>query len=200
MIKNVIFDFGQVIVRFEPAYIVGQFVTDPDDATLLERVMFDRAYWDRLDEGTLGDEEFLSACRGQLPVRLHERMETIYWNWIYHIPEIEGMGDLVREVKAKPGVKAYLLSNISTYFASHSHEFPILGEFDWCLFSALYRLRKPNPAIFELLCHRCDIRPEESIFIDDNEDNVQAARSLGIHTYHFDGNVKALRDYLLTLL
>ena len=65
-IKNVIFDYGQVMIHFNPAYMVGQYVTDPADATLLEEVVFDRLYWNRLDSGTITDEEVLSACRERL--------------------------------------------------------------------------------------------------------------------------------------
>ena len=48
-IKNVVFDFGQVMVYFNPKYMVGVYVKDKDDAALLEEVVFDRLYWDRLD-------------------------------------------------------------------------------------------------------------------------------------------------------
>ena len=57
MIKNIVFDFGQVLVHFEPKYMVGVYVDDKDDAKLLEEVVFDRLYWDRLDAGTISNEE-----------------------------------------------------------------------------------------------------------------------------------------------
>ena len=57
MIKNVVFDFGQVLVHFQPAYMVGKYVTDEADAKLLKEVLFDRLYWDKLDAGTITDEE-----------------------------------------------------------------------------------------------------------------------------------------------
>ena len=63
MIKNVVFDFGQVLVRFEPSYMVGQYVSDPIDAKLLEEVVFDRLYWDRLDAGTISNEEVIAEWR-----------------------------------------------------------------------------------------------------------------------------------------
>ena len=78
MIKNVIFDFGQVLVHFEPEYMVRQYVTDEDDVKLLSQVIFDRLYWDRLDLGTITDEETIKLCRERLPQRLWavaEKME-----------------------------------------------------------------------------------------------------------------------------
>ena len=63
MIKNIVFDYGNVMVRFEPSYMVGRYVCDREDAALLEKVVFDRLYWDRLDAGTITDEETLRECR-----------------------------------------------------------------------------------------------------------------------------------------
>ena len=57
MIENVVFDFGQVLIKFDPDHMVGRYVTDAVDAALLSAVVFDRLYWDKLDAGTLGDAE-----------------------------------------------------------------------------------------------------------------------------------------------
>ena len=67
MIKNVIFDFGQVLVHFEPEYMVRQYVNDEEDVKLLSEVIFDRLYWDRLDLGTITDEETISLFLTKVP-------------------------------------------------------------------------------------------------------------------------------------
>lgn len=196
MIKNVVFDFGQVLVHFEPSYMVGCYVTDKDDASLLEEVVFDRLYWDRLDAGTISNEQTLDLCHKRLPERLWELADKIYYNWIYNIPEIDKMSDLIDTLKAKYGKKIFLLSNISSYFASHSDEIPILSKIDKCIFSAPIGIVKPNREIFEHLCKECDILPEESIFIDDNASNIASAKEFGLNTYLFDGDASALEKYL----
>ncbi len=196
MIKNVVFDFGQVVVRFEPSYMVGRYVTDAQDCRLLEQVVFDRLYWDGLDAGTVSDEEVVAACCERLPERLHGAARDIYYNWIYNIPEIEGIVHLIREIKSREGVGLYLLSNISTYFASHAHEIPSLALFDKCIFSAVCGRVKPRREMFEYLCEECGILPEETVFIDDNAANIAGAREYGINGYLFDGDVAALRAYL----
>ncbi|MBO5092626.1 MAG: HAD family phosphatase, partial [Clostridia bacterium] len=60
-IKNVVFDFGQVLVYFQPSYMVGAYVSDEADKALIEEVVFDRLYWDRLDSGDISDEEVVST-------------------------------------------------------------------------------------------------------------------------------------------
>ena len=200
MIKNVIFDFGKVMVHFEPKYMVEQYVTDPDDSALLQKVVFDRLWWDRLDAGTISDAEVLAACCERLPERLHADAEKIYYNWIYNIPEIKGMRDLVKEIKEKFGVRTFLLSNISTYFAAHRDEIPCLAEFEGCVFSAVCGKIKPHADIFAHLCDTYGIAKEESIFIDDNENNIRGAENFGIRGYLFDGDVGRLRAHLFSIL
>ena len=200
MIRNIIFDFGQVMVRFDPAYMVAKYVDDTADRTIMEEVLFDRLYWDKMDQGTITDEEVLAASRARLPKHLHDVAETVYYNWIYNLPEIEGMRELVREMRTQRGMHVYLLSNISTYFAAHSHEIPCLAEFEDCVFSAVCGKVKPNADIFAYLCGRNGLNPTECVFVDDNPANIAGAESFGIHGYLFDGDVKKLTEYLNKLL
>ena len=195
-IKNVVFDYGQVMIHFEPAYMVGKYVSDPADAKLLEEVVFDRLYWDDLDKDAISDEEVMAACRGRLPERLWEVADTIYYNWIYNIPEVEGMHQLVVDLREQYGVRLFLLSNISTYFADHREEMPALAEFDYCVLSGTIGLAKPDRAIFAHLCDTCGILPTETLFIDDSPVNIAAARDYGINGYLFDGDVQKLKAYL----
>ena len=199
-IKNVVFDFGQVIIRFVPEIMVSPYVTDKDDKDLICSVLFDRLYWDKLDKGTITNEEVLEACRTRLPERLWNVTDKIYYNWIYNVPEIEGMRQLIIKLKEKYGVGIYLLSNISHYFVEHSHEFSIFELFDKCIYSAPLGIVKPSHEIFDYLCKACNINPSEAIFIDDNASNIASAIDFGLNGYIFDGDVSKLEEYLDTIL
>ncbi len=200
MIKNVVFDFGQVLVKFSPEYMTEQYVKDKADSELLQTILFDRLYWDRLDLGTITDEELINEACTRLPERLHNVATEIYRNWFYNIPETEGMRALIEEIRDKCGAKLYLLSNISKGFSEHSSEIPILRYFDKCIMSADYGVVKPSREIFDILCRECGINANESIFIDDSPKNVEGGKAFGIHTYLFDGDVAALRNRLLEIL
>ena len=199
-IKNVVFDFGQVIIRFVPEIMVSPYVTDKNDKNLICAVLFDRLYWDKLDKGTITNEEVLEACRTRLPERLWDVTDKIYYNWIYNVPEIEGMRDLIIKLKEKYGVGIYLLSNISHYFVEHSHEFSIFELFDKCIYSAPLGIVKPSHEIFDYLCKACNINPREAIFIDDNASNIASAIDFGLNGYIFDGDVSKLEEYLDEIL
>ena len=200
MIKNLVFDFGKVLVHFEPSYMVRKYVTDKNDAELLEAVVFDRLYWDRLDAGTITNEETLRLCRERLPERLHSVADEIYYNWIYNLPEIDGMRELLTDVKNDFNVPLYLLSNISLYFSSHRDEISILSLFDKCIFSAEAGRVKPMREMYAHLCDECGILPEETLFVDDSPINIEGAQGFGLNGYLFDGNAEKLREYIYSVL
>jgi len=199
MIKNLIFDFGQVLVRFNPYYMASRYAECESDTRLLAEVVFDRMYWDRLDDGTISDKEVVRLSCERLPDRLHAVAEKIYYNWIYNLPPVEGMWELVRKLKESGKYRLFLLSNISTYFADRADEIPITSEFELCVYSARVGAVKPDAKIFDLLCKSADVLPEESLFIDDSQNNIKGAEHYGIKGYLFDGDAKKLSEYINNL-
>ena len=113
MIKKVIFDFGQVLVRFEPDYMVGVYVSDAEDKKLLAAVIFDRLYWNDLDSGALGHDEAFELMRQRLPRRLWDVARRIYDDWVVNLPEVEGMRELILHLKSICQAECFVLSDIS---------------------------------------------------------------------------------------
>ena len=200
MAENYIFDFGNVITRFYPDELTLPYIEDEVTRKSISDIVFDRLYWDRLDAGTITDEEVVAACRTRLPERLWDVAERIYYDWIYNIPEIEGMRELICRIRDTYSVRLFLLSNISTYFATHAEEIPVLALFEKCIFSSVCGKVKPHREIFEYLCAECGILPEETLFVDDNAANIAGARDFGITGYLFDGDVNGLKSYLQHVL
>lgn len=199
MIRNVIFDYGNTLVRFHEGELAKSYTKNPEDATLIEEIFFSREYWSRLDEGTLTHEEWLACGQERLPAHLHKLLPEIMSSWYYRLPGIEGMASLVHGLKER-GVGLYLLSNISLAFAERIREFPILSLFDGIVCSAVYHVTKPDPRIYRILLDTYRLRAEECLFVDDRADNIEAARSLGITGYLFDGDSERLKTTLEDLL
>ena len=198
-IKNYIFDFGKVLVHFEPDYMTAACVKDPALAAQIAPVVFDRLYWDPLDWGGITDEALKDACHARLPEHLHALADEVYDTWQAHLPFIEGMPRLVRDIKAGGG-KLYLLSNVSIGFAQKWHTVPQLAElfslFDGLVFSGPLGIIKPSREIFQHLLDTYGLKGEETVFIDDNEKNIAGAKNAGIHAYLFDGDPDKLRSAL----
>ncbi|MBE6763184.1 MAG: HAD family phosphatase [Ruminococcaceae bacterium] len=199
MIRNIIFDFGNVLARFEPREMAAMFVSDPQDIELLTETVFDRLYWNEADAGTITDEETKTAFCARLPERLHDVACDIYDAWPTLLPPVEGMTALVQELKAQ-GYPLYLLSNISNKFADEYRDIPSLAQlfslFDGLVFSAPIGLVKPHCEIFEHLLTRFSLNAEECVFIDDSQNNIDGCEAVGIHGILFDGDAAALRKTL----
>lgn len=202
MIKNVIFDFGQVLVRFEPEYMTSVYLKNNEDLKTVSKVVFDRLYWDRLDEGTISDDEIINSIKSRLPERLHEAAINAYNNWLFNLPEVKGMREVVMQLKEN-GVKLFLLSNISKQFVERYNEVDAITSlfslFDGLVFSGPIGLVKPNKAIFEYILSKYSLNADECLFVDDNAANISGAACLGINTYLFDGDSKKLKDAIKTL-
>ncbi len=200
MIQNYIFDFGNVLARFDPDELTAVHIKDADTRKAVSNVVFDRLYWDRLDNGTITDNEVKTGICGRLPKELHASACRVYDDWIKSMPPIDGMRELVADIKARGG-KLYLLSNISIGFSKTYDVNPYVKElfplFDGLVFSGPIGLAKPDRAIYEHLLSRFDLKADECVFIDDNVSNIAAAKTVGIHGYLFNGDVEALRKTLL---
>jgi putative hydrolase of the HAD superfamily len=193
MIKNVIFDCGQVLIRYNETEIAAHYVDTPEEAEFLGRISMARKYWNRFDEGTLNEADYLEQVKKELPEHLHKAVEKLVWGWIGNCPMIDGMEDIVRDVR-KEGKKLYLLSNFNKRL--RTEPYPILSEFDALVISGEINKVKPDRAIYDYLLDTYALNPEECIFIDDNSANIAMAESLGITGYLFDGDAAKLRTYL----
>ena len=104
MYKNIIFDYGQVIISFDPYYMTSVYTQDEKDVKLLCDVVFDRLYWDKLDSGSISDDEVKAAIKTRIPERLYETADKIYDNWYYNNPLIEKTAELIKR-KLAQGIK-----------------------------------------------------------------------------------------------
>ncbi len=197
MTDNYIFDLGRVLVDFDEYAMTAEYIKD-EAAREISKIVFDRLYWARLDEGTISDEEVLAGISARVPENYRAAACDAYLNWHRHLPIISGMPRLLRDLKAA-GKKLYLLSNISEGFAEHYREVPelkeLLGLFDGLVFSGPIRMVKPDPAIFGYLLDQYGLSAQNCTFVDDNPKNVAAARACNIQSVLFDGNAETLRKH-----
>ena len=200
MYKNYIFDFGQVIVKFDPEFMTKVYIENSNEVKAVEDIIFDRLYWDKLDEGTITDDEVKEGICSRVPEHLKEKACLVYDNWYENIPFIEGMPELLREIKQKGG-KLFLLSNISKGFAENYKNVPRLAElfslFDGLIFSGPIGFVKPSKEIFNYLLEKYNLKADECVFIDDNKNNIEGANKAGINAILFDGDANKLKSQLL---
>ena len=186
MIQNIVFDMGNVLLRYDADYIVSQFAVDPADRAALLSAIFHAPEWALMDAGELGEADMLRLIPKRLPPRLAETGIAAYQNWHLHnqpIPEAEA---LVKQLKAA-GYRLYLLSNAAPRFQAYWRDYPALTALDGHVVSAFVHAVKPEPAIFRILFDTYGLKPEECFFVDDMAANVAAGKALGMDGFVLDG-------------
>lgn len=198
MIKNIVFDMGRVLLDYDPIRVCREFTDREADVMLMKEELFFSEEWLLLDEGAITEEEAMRRIKDRLPdPQLKELADQCMAHWHqYNISPKPGMENLIRELKER-GCSIYLCSNVSLRLRTFEDQLPGIKYFDGVLVSAEEHLIKPDPAIFERLFEKFSIRPEESYFIDDLEENVISARGCGMEGYCFaDGDVERLKKEL----
>lgn len=196
MIKNIVFDMGQVMIRFErKTFIERVGITDPSDQKLLRNKLYVTYEWAAMDRGTLNEESAEERILPRLPERLHEAARLLLSKWDRPILPVEGMAELVKELKEN-GYGIYLLSNASVRQHEYWPRVPGAEYFDGTLISADVKLVKPQPEIYRVFYEKFHLDPAECIFIDDNHNNIEGAVYTGMQGIVFHNDMAELREEL----
>ncbi len=195
MVKNIIFDIGNVLLSFSRDFLLSHFYKGNEYELLKEKLFYK---WEELDEDLLTLEEYDNRVKSNLPTHLHGPAMAVLHNWEYYMSYKPGIVDLIRELKQK-GYKLYILSNMTRHFINNDYKFPILKEFDGIVYSAPIGLVKPDEKIFKYLLNKYSLNPEECVFIDDLKENLAGAARFKIKTYHYQSDTNNLRKFILSL-
>ncbi len=192
MIKNIIFDMGNVLLRFDRNAFLDAVGVQGEDRKLLLNNVYVTLEWARMDRGSMTEAEAAQSMCLRLPERLHEKVHLLVDNWDRPIIPVEGMAQLVKELK-EAGYRIYLLSNASVRQHEYWPRIPGSEYFDGTLISADEKLVKPQPEIYRLLFDRFSLKAEECFFIDDSPANIEGAFYCGMPGAIFCDGVTALR-------
>lgn len=194
MIKNIIFDYGGVLLDWNPHYLFDPYFGDNEKAEWFLQNICTYEWNAQHDNG-----KPIAEGTAEL-IALHSEWEKeirMYYDDFMKMMggQILGMEELVKDLKAK-GYHVFGLSNWSVEtFSQVRHVYPVLDLMEDMVISGIERIMKPDHRIFELALNRFGIKAEETVFIDDNPNNVQAACEVGIHGILFQS-----KDLLLSKL
>lgn len=184
--KNIIFDFGNVLVQWHPELVYGDYFGDEAKAWWFLRHVADMDWRQRIDAG-----ESVDGCirekQAQYP-EYAEAVELYRSRWREMLTdEVPGMRQLLSELPAA-GYQLFGLTNWSMEtFPEARERFGILQMIDRYVVSGAEGLVKPDPRLFQVLLDRYQLKAEECLFIDDNPDNVAAAKGMGMQGIVFNG-------------
>lgn len=197
MIKNIIFDIGNVLIQFKPQEFLKEKYVDEKKCDELFKLIFKSEEWLMLDKGTITEEEAVERFSQRKPEYKNECAEIMRDWHDMHIP-MKDTVELLKDLKNK-GYEIFLLSNYHRKaFEVISDRFDFLGLANGKIISSHVQLLKPDKEIYEALLKNYNLKAEESVFIDDTLVNIEKANELGIHGIWFK-NVKSLREELSKL-
>lgn len=198
MYKNIVFDFGGVMVDFDPhKYLIDLFGNRE-----LEEEVYDLTFgsreWRMLDAGRItrreANERMLERAKA---VGRGFEVEGVLDDWMSMLHPRRRMQALVEQLKQR-GYCVYYLSNIPEDVLALLMERDFQGLFDGGVASCEVHVNKPDPRIYQALLDKYGLKASESVFIDDRQDNVQAAFELGFVGIRMKDSVGTLVRSLAT--
>lgn len=198
MIKNIVFDFGGVLVDFDPERMTNDNFPPEYHDTIIENV-FHSEHWKNMDRGTESVEEALKNMLPCIPEDARQKMRDVIYDRVGQMPPLTEMTPIINTLH-KGGYRLFVLSNCATWFHEFKVNIPSIELFEDCFVSADYKVIKPDSIIFEMFLEKYSINAEECLFIDDSPANTEAAHKLGFKTFCFkDKDFDGLKNYIAQL-
>lgn len=202
MIKNVIFDIGGVIVKFKKETYLDPLGLDEETKNfLIDQILFTDE-WFKLSIGISNEQEFLDNVAKKYPDYLELASSVFTIETIYKLlPVYTKTIKLIEQLKKK-GYRLFVISDIEEHNITYiEHAIPNMNElFEDISYSCRVGMVKKDGNVFDKAIERFKVIPEETLFIDDTQINLDQASKRSIHTFRFtdpDIHVKELEKMLL---
>jgi len=200
-IDTIVFDLGGVLVDWKPEYVYRKVFNEDEEKVQWFLNTVCTPEWNIEQDGGRTIEEAVKIKIAEFP-QYKEWIELFYkeWEHMFSGPIIENV-NLFKKLKATKNYKIYALTNWSAEKWDKALElFPFFNDFDGVVVSGQEKTRKPFPEIYSILLNRYQINPKNTIFIDDNYENILAANKLNINSIHYKSPsqlIKCLRSFNL---
>jgi putative hydrolase of the HAD superfamily len=191
--RNVIFDLGGVVFDWNPDHIVSRVQPVPELRAALKEALFGHADWRMFDRGTLTEPELTQRLQrrlGPTQPKVDAILDAVR-NSLVEKPETL---ELMRTLQER-GTPLYCLSNMPASIYTHlrrRHSF--WDVFNGIVISGEVQMMKPEPEVFRHLLEKYNLRPQETVFIDDLLANIQAAEQVGLRTILFKDAAQCRRE------
>lgn len=180
--KNILFDMGNVLVTYNPEWVIRHYTEDEELIREVKNIVFNSQEWFLLDAGLIEEEKAERNWMERLSSdKARELAHLSFQNWhLYNMKVIPGTAEMIRALKEN-GKEIYLLSNASMRLLSiYKEVIPAVECFSGIFYSAVHKCVKPQDIIYERFLKEYSLKPSDCFFIDDLEENISAAKAVGI--------------------
>ena len=182
MIKNLVFDFGNVLIEWNPAKILAAFVKE-EDRKRVEAAIFDSGLWAQTDTGQLTLKSAIQAAQTLLDSSYSATVEAIFTHWYETVDVYHQLQEKIFEW-AQLGYGIYILSTTSEIFyaVENAGLLPMTKVLTGKILSYEVGFAKPDKSIYQKLLTQYALHANQCVFIDDLQINLDAAKSLEFET------------------
>ena len=198
MIRNIIFDLGNVLISFRPAEYLEKNNYPEERRNIILKDIFMSPEWLLLDNGTIDTKEAIDRIDNKSILKRAEIVSVFNKRTGIMFP----LGDNVKMLPAlrKEGFKVYFLSNSPLdSFNEIKNSYSFFKYFDGGIISAEVKHSKPDPAIYLILMEKYSLKAGECVFVDDTEVNVKTAEDLGMKGFLTAGSTSISKDFVKLL-
>jgi len=198
MLKNLVFDFGNVLVVFKPEERLRRYVHTDEESMALRNLIWESKPWKDADIGIGGRQETYEQLCEMYPEK-KELLGKILFECSEWLTIPDAVKDALHKLQAA-GYNLYYISNTNpmdyeTMMKNHA----ILHELKGGLASFKEKMLKPDSAIYQLLLDRYGLKAEECLFVDDMAVNTEAAAKVGYQTLTLTTGAASLETALRTI-
>lgn len=183
-IKNIVFDFGKVLVEYSYERFVSSIVNDPAKVGAFVEIVSAQEFMDLHDLGEMTFAEVIKKTQLEHPQWKDELQAYLDRQLEIVTGEVPGMKELIIRLKAE-GYKVYGLSNWSNVVYDVMKRYDIFSLLDGMVISSDEKLIKPDVAIYKRFCEKFGVEPQSCVFTDDKAPNIEGARKAGMHAILF---------------
>ena len=187
MLKNIVFDLGNVLVKFDSNELIYSFFNERQEE--VKSFYFD-SLWNEYDQGLYSVEEMIEKGVKQFP-ELELSIKKLMYHWTEFVIPLKDNVAYIKDLK-RFGYKVYILSNIPEDDTKYLRSCGVFDNIDGGVFSYEYKKIKPDPEIFHILLKKYDLKTSECLFLDDRKENVVAASNLGFETIEVKDSSKVI--------
>lgn len=199
MIKNIVFDMGNVLTKYTLDDCIRRYINGEEEFTLLKKEVTSSNEWLAMDRGIMSDEEAIASICKRLPSELHDKIKRFVAEFRMLPEENPPMEALIGRLK-KAGYQLYLFSNTASRFYRFSKNILSITYMDGLWLSCEHGHLKPEKEAYESFFAKFNLTPQECIFIDDTPANIETGMKIGMQGIVYQGEVDELESALMKML
>lgn len=192
MLKNIVFDLGNVLVKFNPIEYMLKIGIEQKDVEILNNLIFKNQMWNEFDRGTITIENYCKKLKKDNP-QYGTQIDKIFApNWEKNLFLLNTeVAKFLEETSKK--YKKYILSNVSEQVLKYIKTLDFWNYVTGGTYSYTIKACKPEKEIYEAFFKENNLIPEECLFLDDKEENIKTANQFGMKGIVFDGNIEKVK-------